>query len=76
MSFERDMRSYRGEVTMAVSVAINRDPQLYKEMKKATSVSNLTELAVNWAERHGNELGNVSQLEFDMVDWSKVYERL
>lgn len=70
------------DVTNETIKTINKDPELYKDVKFGemggvpVSEDSVKAICYKYAEAHNNEFGELFQTELDMVDWAEVIRRV
>jgi len=70
------------DVTEQVIYTINRNAELYKDVKfgkmgaRKHNEETVKKTCYDWAKAHNNEFGELFQTELDMVDWKEVIKRV
>ena len=81
-SMEEDMENYGKEITMLAIKKINKDHDLYKDVKfgrindKERTTKTVKDTCVKYAKAHGEEFGELFITELDSVDWDLVIARV
>ena len=79
---EQDMKSYGEEVLLGVIKAINKSPELYKDVKfgvlgaREHNAKRVEAIIKKYAKEHNNEIGGFFITELDVVDWKQVFDRV
>ena len=70
------------DVTLSVIRTINRNAELYKDVKfgkmgaRKHDEETVKKTCYDYAKAHNNEFGELFQTELDMVDWREVIRRV
>lgn len=79
---EQDMKSYGEEVTLGVIKAINKSPELYKDVKfgvmgaREHNAKRVEAIIKKYAKEHDNEVGGFFISELEVVDWQEILDRV
>ena len=79
---EQDMQAYGEEVTLGVIKAINKSPELYKDVKfgvmgaREHNAKRVEAIIKKYAKAHDNEIGGFFISELDVVDWQEIMGRV
>lgn len=77
-TMEEDMQDYGDEITMLAIKTINKDPELYKDIKFGRiedteyTADTIKDTCVKRAKNNNDQFGDLFITELEDVDWAKV----